>query len=174
MLLIDDETHSYWDHITGEAVHGPLKGAALPSFPVHHTTVGAQLQRDPQTPLFRPSSGLLGAAMKLLLRKGALHTKGVIPPFFRGTMGEADERLDELSNGLGVVVEGRARFYPLDRLGEPIEEDWSGRTLRVALGELDGAPQAVWTDDGSRPMQLLSRWYGFSFSFPGCGIYAAD
>jgi len=26
VLLIDDETRTYWDHITGEAVHGPLSG----------------------------------------------------------------------------------------------------------------------------------------------------
>ena len=27
VLLIDDETRTYWDHITGEAVHGPRTGA---------------------------------------------------------------------------------------------------------------------------------------------------
>ncbi len=151
-------------------MHGPLKGARLPSFPLTHTTVAALLTEAPDTPLYRPAARLFGKVMELAMRKGALHTSGLLPPGFRGTMGERDARLDELTNGLGVVVDGRARYYAMDKLQEPIEEDWGGRRLRVALGELDGAPHASWVDDGSRPMQLLSRWYGFSFSFPGCEI----
>ena len=43
-----------------------------------------------------------------------------------------------------------------------------------AIGEQDGVPVATW-DDGSCPVQLFSRWYGFSLTFPQCDIFnAAD
>ena len=86
------------------------------------------------------------------------------------TMGDADPRLPERTNGLGVVVEGEARFYPMDQLDTPIDDDWGGRVMRVGLGEIDGAPHATWADDGERPMQLLSRWYGFAYTFPDCAV----
>jgi hypothetical protein len=31
----------------------------------------------------------------------------------------------------------------------------------------------VWSD-GEVPMQLLSRWYGFAFTYPGCRIVPED
>ncbi|MEX2355925.1 MAG: DUF3179 domain-containing (seleno)protein, partial [Thermaerobacterales bacterium] len=40
ILLGDDETGSYWDHITGECVYGPLKATQMEMLPVEHTTVG--------------------------------------------------------------------------------------------------------------------------------------
>ncbi|WP_146033000.1 hypothetical protein [Geothermobacter hydrogeniphilus] len=64
----------------------------------------------------------------------------------------------------------RARFYPARSLREELVEDWDGRSLRLAVGELDQVPYAEWRD-GGRPLQIFCRWYGFSFSYPGCGLY---
>ena len=167
MLLIDDETQTYWDHITGEGVHGPLAGHTLDSWPLRHTTAAAARVEHPDARLFRIKRGLLGRAMGTMHNK-SINSRGFIPPPFRLTMGTVDPRLPERTNGMGVIVDGQARFYPMSSL--PIEETWTGRPIRVALGALDGAPHATWTDDGSRPMQLLSRWYGFAFTFPNCEI----
>lgn len=168
VLLIDDETRTYWDHITGEAVHGPLKGRVLETWPLHHTTAAAARVAYPQARLHRiPPRTMIGRLMRAMHGR-SLDKKGFIPPPFRLTMEKVDPRLHERTNGLGVVVEGRARFYPMSSL--PVEEQWCGRPIQVALGALDGAPRAIWTDDGSLPMQLLSRWYGFVLTFPGCEI----
>jgi hypothetical protein len=32
-------------------------------------------------------------------------------------------------------------------------------------------PFATFTDDNTRPMQLMTRWYGFAFTCPGGEIY---
>ena len=42
-LLWDYETGSYWDHVTGEALHGPLKGERLKVWGIEVTTVAAAL-----------------------------------------------------------------------------------------------------------------------------------
>jgi hypothetical protein len=59
------------------------------------------------------------------------------------------------------------QFIPKDGL----EDHWHGRILRVELNRLDGVPYAYWKGTGECPMQLLTRWYGFAFTYPGCGIW---
>ena len=88
---------------------------------------------------------------------------------------EIDARLEYGAQGLGLMNETiSGKFYPIDAIekGGFIEDEWLGRPIRVERGAVDGVPFAVYLDgDGERPMQLLSRWYGFSFTFPNCEIY---
>lgn len=167
VLLIDDETRTYWDHITGEAVHGPRKGARMEVWSIEISSTGAALARYPELQLCRSRPTLVGRAMGWVLRH-TLGSKGFLPPNFSKTMGEADTRLPALSHGLGVVVDGRARFYPMGVALAGLEDEWGRRTLTVRAAT-DGVPFAVW-EDGSRPFQLFARWYGFSFTYPDCEV----
>ncbi len=47
VLLGDRESGSFWDHITGECVHGPLKGYQLKIFPLLHMDVRQALATHP-------------------------------------------------------------------------------------------------------------------------------
>ena len=53
VLLIDDETRTYWDHMTGEAVHGELKGAKLDNWSIEMTNVETALKRSVAAALLR-------------------------------------------------------------------------------------------------------------------------
>ncbi len=172
VLMIDDETGSYWDHITGEALRGPHLGKRVEVWPIDITTVGAALERQPELTI-SISKPPLFARLQGLFTHRQLRGKGFLPPFFRATMEEQDERLPTMAHGLGVVVDERARFYPMAAIGVGIEDDWEGVVLSVRIDELDQTPVAVWPD-GARPFQLLTRWYGFSFTFPGCDIFATE
>ncbi len=88
-------------------------------------------------------------------------------------MGEKDTRLPEFTQGLGVVVDEQACFYVMNEIGDSIQDDWGGRVLSVKRNPIDSVPFAEW-EDGSRPFQLFSRWYGFAFTFPGCAIYGHE
>jgi hypothetical protein len=171
VLLVDDETRTYWDHMSGEALHGKLAGARLETWPVPLTTVAAALEEDPDLALSRSSPSLLSRLMGLFAGR-ALRGRGFMPPVFRGTMERRDDRLPEMTHGLGVRVGGEARFYPTSAIGDGVEDDWSGRVLRVQVGKVDRIPYAEW-DDGSRPWQVFSRWYGFALSYPGCGVFTS-
>ena len=168
VLLIDDETRTYWDHITGEAVHGELKGEQLEVWPTMITTVAGALKQYPDVRLARSKPSLMKRGLMHLM--AALHRVIKLPPGFRRTMGKPDLRLPEWTIGLGVVVDGAACYYPMKSIGEGIEDRWQGRVLKIGIDETDHAPFAVWEDD-SRPMQLFSRWYGFSFTYAGCRIF---
>lgn len=170
VLLIDDETRTYWDHMTGEAVHGPLKGATLDWWSIELTTVEAALAKEADLRVFRAQPSFLARVADKLVGK-RLRGKGILPPGFRGTMGKKDGRLPEMTRGLGVVQGGEVRFYPVDALDGGVEDDWSGRALRVKLGAVDRVPFAEWIDDSTRPTQLFTRWYGFAYSYPSVRVH---
>ena len=146
-----------------------MKGRKMKQWPLIHTTVKAARTDHPNLPIHRiPMRGPKALLMRTV--QGKLTSKGMIPFFFRKTMSGPDDRLPEKQVGLGVIVDDRARFFPTTRLSTPIKESWSGREMKISLGEIDHAPHAIWVDDGSRPMQLLSRWYSFAYTYPGCEI----
>ena len=170
VLLTDDETRTYWDHITGAAVHGPLKGRSLEVWHTPITDVATALQDYPELDLSRSRMPLWGRLMAWIAKGRWRGDKGLIPFFFRRTMEEADERLHEHTNGLGVIVDGEARFYPMAGIGGGVEDLWGERTLAVSIDPRDGIPRALWAD-GRAPMQLFTRWYGFSATYRGCRIF---
>jgi len=90
---------------------------------------------------------------------------------FRKTMATVDDRLPEMAQGVGVFFDGLARFYPVERLHTPVTDQLGERSLEVSLDPETKVPHARFTDDETPPMQLFTRWYGFSATFPGCEIY---
>lgn len=169
VILTDDETGSYWDHITGAAVYGPLAGKQLENWGIAMTTVGGALEQDPEMILLRSRQHQI--TIWLMERLQWLFDKvNFLPPFFIKTMGQTDDRLPKMALGVGVVVDGEARFYAKTAIGEGIADEWNGKTLYVRFGDRDRVPYAAW-GDGSRPFQLYLRWYGFSLTFPKCSVY---
>ena len=171
VLLIDDETRTYWDHITGEALHGPMRNARMPVWGVHLTTVRQALSNEPDLLLLRSRQSLLARLLSWFMSRP--FARKTIPPGFRKTMGPRDHRLPEMEIGLGVISRDIQRFYPKARIEEDFEDNWQGHALRIRINSGDGIPYAEFTD-GRRPLQLFTRWYGFSYTFPGCQIYRLD
>jgi uncharacterized protein DUF3179 len=175
-ILADRETRTHWDHITGEALEGPLAGYQLDVWPVHMTTVAAAREEYPEITV--SLSGYRSIRRKLAQRlyPHFIHGKVWLPGFFYASMNEPiDPRLDKLAQGLGVIVGKRAKYYPLERIpADGIRDDWFGRALCVRREAISGVPYARWQDTDEEPMQLLSRWYGFSFTYPHCEIYEPE
>lgn len=73
-----------------------------------------------------------------------------------------------MTMGLGVVVDGSARFYPHSAIEPQVIDDWNGQTLQV-----DGVPRATWADS-TRPLQYFLSWYGFALTFSHCNIYGLE
>lgn len=171
VLLVDDETCSYWHHITGEALHGPLSGARMEMWGVELTTCEVAQSRDPEMILHRSSPGLLGRAMGWVT--GLPGASGWLPPGMSKTMGAPDGRLPEMEIGLGVITPTTRRFYPVAAASAEIHDVVDGRELKLQVDPRSNVPTATWTD-GARPPQVFSRWFGFSRSFPGCEIYSKE
>jgi hypothetical protein len=61
MIMMDEETGTYWSHVTGEAIQGPLEGTKLARIPVVHTTWKAWRERHPETTVLKKSKEILGS-----------------------------------------------------------------------------------------------------------------
>jgi Protein of unknown function (DUF3179). len=175
VILIDKETHSLWDHITGEAIDGSLKGYQLEAWPIRFTTVVSALREHPAIEISLSTYRSVRKWFAATLYPKFIHAKILLPFFFRWTMqSKPDPRLPELTQGLGVVVDGRAKYYPLSAIpSNGLEDSWLNRTLLVQRSQMDSVPHAFWNHTSDVPMQLLTRWYGFSFTYPNCEIYTS-
>ena len=177
-VLADETTWSNWDHMTGECFGGDYEGARLDWWPVTISTVDAALQTYEDIRFYpSPRQSIAGEVMKNMSKlRNTIEGRSGFPPHFRGTMSRPiDDRLPEMQNGLGVIVEEKGRFYPMSTIarGETVVDQWLGRPLQVTRSDLDGVLSARWLDtvEDDIPMQLLTRWYGFSFNWPDCEIY---
>jgi len=211
LLMGDYETGSYWDHITGACLHGPLKGYQLEIIsPLLHMNVAQSLTQWPEVHVAISSElnlmqRLLASFMVPLYRsKWALFP----PVVFKKTMGKEDTRRKRMDFGLGVWTKTTHRFYSLEILGKKrgaLIDELDDRRILVYTDPTSNIPAAIYTnatqcswhndrlklDNGeiflggklynaqgvaqavAYPMQMLTRWYGFSLTFPGCQLYEA-
>ena len=75
-LMSDSRTGTYWNHMTGEAVYGPLAGERLELENVLHTTVEQALAADPETMV--AISTHPPSLQSLVIRDGAVERTGTI------------------------------------------------------------------------------------------------
>ncbi|QKG83696.1 DUF3179 domain-containing protein [Kroppenstedtia pulmonis] len=171
LILGDDETGSYWDHVSGECLHGSLKGEKLACLPVNHLSVRAALKRWPDLAVAIPRQSFFRRYfIQPIMRIFA--NFGIFPPGFRRTMDKPDTRLPEMTSGLGLYSSQTKRFYPIQMIrenGNEWRDELDGREIKITL-DSEGFPHAVYTEGEDVPMQLFTRWYGFSYTFPGCEI----
>jgi len=207
-LMYDHESGTHWNHMTGEAVNGPLKGERLPIENVLHTTVGQVLAENPgallawsEHPSAIQRSGDGGGTLGRLLSR----IRGV-PQMFPATMGEEDDRRDRMEMGIGVWKDDLARYYPMpvvEQMNRALFDQFAGENVLIyydpaaysLAAEITDASSATWDEkilrlsngdriedgilygpDGARkernrPLQVFTRWYGFSLTFKDPEIF---
>lgn len=169
----DDETQSYWNHITGLCVHGPMEGKQLEVFPIEHTTVSSALKMTPQLQIAFSKPSIVMRLISPIMKRA--HRKAFLPPGFRKTMGEVDNRLPEMTSGLGIITKEVQRFYPVYKVKEndnKIVDTFNGKIIVVCFNPDDQVLYAEFKDQNDQPpMQLFTRWYGFSLTYPNSEVY---
>jgi hypothetical protein len=137
------------------------------------TTVAAAVAEHPEITVSPSTYRSFRRNLAQRLYPRFIHGKVWLPGFFYASMNApVDPRMDRLTQGLGVIVGNQAKYYPMSRIpADGVYDPWLGRILRVQRGAIDGVPHASWQDTNEEPLQLLSRWYGFSFTYPRCEIF---
>ena len=143
-VMFDRETYSLWMHITGECFAGPLAGKTLTRVPSgRHTTWLDWRTLHPETDVLEPEAKYLGRHddKGYFGREGSRSGDPYLPDLFVPTIQTKDKRLALADLVHGVVVEGKARAYPFQRLaaGPGVVEERLGET-----------PVTVWFDAPSR------------------------
>jgi hypothetical protein len=147
-LMRDEETGTYWDHMTGEAVYGPKVGTALELSNLRQTTVAQVLGQDPdalvalsdqaiRTDEQMGLGGLLGGIGRGLNR------------MFSSTVDAEDDRLPTMDIGMGIWAGDEARYYSYESIakeGKAVLDHFGGRQLVVYLDPSAYALAAAYTD----------------------------
>ncbi len=147
-LMRDEESGTFWDHMTGEAVYGPLVGSALEVSSLRQTTVAQVLGQD---------SGALVALSDRAMRTdeqmslGGLlsRIRGGLNRMFSSTVKQEDDRRPTMDLGMGVWDGEEARYYPYDRItgnGNAVLDDFAGRQVVVYLDPSAYALAAAFID----------------------------
>lgn len=149
-LIADHQTGSFWDHVTGECLHGAHKGHRLEQAPLRHTRTDQALAQFPDARIalsrLRLPFGLMDGLIKTLQRLGRGR---LLPAPFAGSMGAEDPRRPRMDLGLGVWTDKTGRFYPLSALkanDNLLIDRFDDRKLLIYLDPVSGTPTPVFTD----------------------------
>lgn len=147
-LIADDESGTYWDHITGEAIHGPHRGKNLQfREPLQYMTAQQVLENYPAARTVQE----VGIRMRLLqpLLRRMLGQKGqLIPPFLK-SMPYQDERRPRLEMGVGLwSTDKDAIFFPLATLKKQgyLMMELGRRCVLIYLDPISHSPDAIYLD----------------------------
>lgn len=174
-MLADKETRSYWDHITGECIHGEFLGEKLDVHPLLHTRAEVVSKENPKAQVaiskLSRRRDLMTRIMRVAIKKNWL------PSTFKKQFNRTDERLDAVEMGLGIWHGKEAKFYP-ERIVEmgPIQETWQGIDLTIRIHPASKIPVAEVRSEGKGKeiLQVHSMWYGFVATFPQTDIYSEE
>ena len=128
----DEETGSWWQQVTGEAIQGPLKGQRLR--PVYHDELTFALwkREKPGGRVLRPDEQIAQAGKYYPANWEERMTKLPV-----ATSVALDKSLEPRTLVIGVTVNGVPKAYPLDALVKQslIIDDVGGVPIFIVLGD---------------------------------------
>lgn len=172
-LMRDEETGSYWQQISGRAVSGPLAGRQLEHVPSEELAFSLWRAEHPSGQVLKPV---------------AKYAPEYEPKDWEKRIGKARTVVDTAASGippreimLGVVLNGAAKAYPLQRvLAEKLVQDQlggrtlllvvaeDGRSIRAFAPKLPSDPDFYRKTDPAGPLLLDSA--GSAWDFTGCAL----
>jgi hypothetical protein len=172
--LYDAETHTLWNHVTGEAEYGPLVGRTLgPPGNQLQMNVKQALEQDPKTEI-AISDRVYFAGGKQFGTAGGIgpgrgrgqgaanqgpegpNPDAVMSDRFRETLGKEDQRRPRMELGLGVWTATTRRYYPVARIrehGAAVLDRLDGRPVLIYIDPESNTPAALFVKSASAKMQ---------------------
>jgi hypothetical protein len=172
----DEETGSWWQQVTGEAIHGPLKGRRLRS--VLHDEISFDVFRR-ERPLGRVLKPVAGAAKeyadwnweKQMKKRPTVRPKA------------KDDPLEPRAVVVGVRIGEAARAYPFPLLRQqsPIADRLGGEPVLLVVGDdkksirvfkptVDGKALTFARRVGVHPLRLFDTETGSEWDFSGAAL----
>ena len=131
-IMRDEETGSWWQQVTGEAIQGPLKGQQLR--PVFHDelTFGLWKREKPEGRVLRPDEKIASAGHYAPANWEERMNKVPVTASF-----VVDKSIAPRTLVIGLTINGASKAYPLDALVRQslILDDVGGVPILIALGD---------------------------------------
>jgi Protein of unknown function (DUF3179) len=165
-VMQDAETKTLWNHITGEALYGPLVGRNL-------GPVGNLLQMNVKQALAMDQKIQVAISNRTYFAGGRQFGSAGGPPNggtraqgpnpsaemgsrFVGTLGKEDSRRPRMELGLGVWTNATRRYYPMERIrerGGAFIDQLDGRKVLIFINSGTNTPAALFVNASSAKMQ---------------------
>ena len=150
----DEETGSWWQQVTGEAIQGPLKGQSLR--PVFHDelTFGLWKREKPEGRVLRPNEQMAQAGKYAPANWEERMAKEPV-----ATSAQIDKSLEPRTLVIGLKINGAAKAYPLDALVKQslILDDVGGVPIFIVLGDDKRSVRAYERSVDGRKLEFLVR-----------------
>ena len=173
MLMRDEETGSWWQQATGEAIQGPLKGRRLVPFLHSEVTFAVFRREHPGGRVLRPAAEYQSSYARANWERRMKRTPTVTPR-------AADDEIDPRTHVLGVELGRRARAYPFPaiRRGGPVNDVVAGVPIAVVVGDdrksvrvfertVDGLRLELAARTGVKPLAMVDLETGSEWDFAG-------
>ena len=173
-IMRDEETGSWWQQVTGEAILGPLKGQRLKLVSHDELSFGLWQSEKPQGRVLRPDEGVAAAGRyapadwEERIGKMVVVTK------------PTDQRLEPRALIVGVSFNGRAKAYPLSALQKqsPIIDSVGDVSFLLVIGDdkksvraferlVDGRLLEFFAKSDASPLRLVDAETGSEWDFTG-------
>ena len=150
----DEETGSWWQQVTGEAIYGPLKGQKLQPFFHDELTFALWKREQPHGRVLRPDEALARAGKYAPANWEERMTK--VPVTTSATL---DKALDPRALVVGVSINNAARAYPFDALlkQSPVVDELGGVPILVLIGDDRKSVRVFDRRVDGRKLELLQK-----------------
>ena len=151
-IMEDEQTGTWWQQVTGEAILGPLKGRRLRSVFHDELTFGVWKREQPQGRVLRPDDS---APWKRFSEDWEEKTARLAVV----TRAAADEPLEPRAVVFGLSLNGAARAYPLAKIEQqsPIVDRVGGVPVVIILGDDRKSVRAFEATVGGEPTEFYAR-----------------
>jgi hypothetical protein len=177
-IMRDEETGSWWQQVTGEAIHGPLKGQHLR--PVFHDelTFGLWKHERPAGRVLRPNEEIAKAGNYAPANWEERMAKVPVT-----TSATVDAALPPRTLVIGITINQSSRAYPIDALLKQslILDDLGRMPIFIAIGEdkrsvrafermVDGRKLEFFVKPNANPLTLVDAETGSEWDFTGKAV----
>lgn len=168
VLMYDRETESLWSQIMMKAVSGRMRGTSLRLLPLEHTTWLDFKTRHPNGKVLSRGTGHARDYGRNPYSDYAFSPQLYFP------VSHHDDRLFAKAEVVGVVLDGLAKAYPLDRLKTPPPEfqDTIGDTRIIVRYDRMSDSARVFDIHGKEIPGVRAFWFAWAAFHPRTEIFS--
>ena len=172
----DEETGTWWQQVSGEAIQGPLKGRKLNGVLTDEVTFAVWKRENPNSRVLRPDERVSKNYEAANWEEEYEKLRVVVPV-------DANDQLKPRALIAGIVVNGKAVAYPVEELKKQrlIINAIDATPIFVVLGDdnksvrafertVDGRTMEFFVQANATPLQIVDAETGSTWDFSGIAI----
>ena len=175
-IMRDEQTGSWWQQVSGEAIHGPLKGRRLTAVVHDEVSFGIWRAEHPGGRVLRAEASRKDDYASADWERRMRKVRTVTPV-------SKDDLLRPRTMVVGVALNGRAKAYPFPLLREqsPVLDVVGGvpivlvvgddqKSIRVFERTIDGRKLELLARPDTTPLRLVDAETGSEWDFSGRAV----